>query len=156
MVPNIMQAFSLKPETGGDDGENVQVATFGGSQPDARAGGDDRDGRLVDQPLPLLNQRARGGSPRPQRRRQRLVAHVKHDWRTAPLSDADRAMLAYAEKITASPSSMTLDDLEQPARAFQRRADAGHRRNDSVSALLMGLRPVRVALSLAETARPSW
>jgi alkylhydroperoxidase family enzyme len=40
-----------------------------------------------------------------------LVAHVKHDWRSAPLSEADRAMLAYAEKITASPSSMTLDDL---------------------------------------------
>ncbi|MFZ0676427.1 carboxymuconolactone decarboxylase family protein [Candidatus Binatus sp.] len=39
------------------------------------------------------------------------MAHVKHDWRGAPLSDADRAMLAYAEKITANPSSMTLDDL---------------------------------------------
>ena len=27
------------------------------------------------------------------------------------MSDADRAMLAYAEKITVSPSSMMLDDL---------------------------------------------
>jgi hypothetical protein len=36
---------------------------------------------------------------------------LKHDWRSAPLSEADRAMLGYAEKLTLSPSSMTLDDL---------------------------------------------
>jgi hypothetical protein len=39
------------------------------------------------------------------------VAHVKHDWRSAPLSDADRTMLAYAEKLTVNPSSMTQEDL---------------------------------------------
>jgi hypothetical protein len=36
---------------------------------------------------------------------------MKHDWRSAPLSEADRAMLTYAEKLTVSPSSMTLGDL---------------------------------------------
>jgi alkylhydroperoxidase family enzyme len=42
-----------------------------------------------------------------------LVAHVKHDWRIAPLSDGDAAMLAYAEKLTLNPSAMTLDDLNE-------------------------------------------
>jgi len=36
-----------------------------------------------------------------------LVAQLKRDWRTAKLSDADRAMLAFAEKLTVNPSSMT-------------------------------------------------
>jgi uncharacterized protein YciW len=36
---------------------------------------------------------------------------MKHDWRSAALSEADRAMLTYAEKLTVSPSSMTLEDL---------------------------------------------
>ena len=40
------------------------------------------------------------------------MARVKHDWRAAPLSEADKAMLGYAEKITVNPSSMTLDDLD--------------------------------------------
>src|SRR5215469_2277557 len=41
-----------------------------------------------------------------------LVAAVKRDWRTAPLSDADRVMLAYAEKLTMNPSAMTQPDLD--------------------------------------------
>ena len=42
-----------------------------------------------------------------------LVAHLKHDWRSAPLSDADRAMLTYAEKLTTLPSSLTEADLDR-------------------------------------------
>ena len=38
------------------------------------------------------------------------------DWRTAELTARDEAMLAYAEKLTLSPSAMTADDLE-PMRA---------------------------------------
>ncbi|HEY6418942.1 MAG TPA: hypothetical protein VIX59_08065 [Candidatus Binataceae bacterium] len=41
-----------------------------------------------------------------------MVAKLKLDWRTAPLSDADRAMLAYAEKLTLNPSGLTLGDLD--------------------------------------------
>ena len=41
-----------------------------------------------------------------------LVAAVKRDWRSAPLSDSDRVMLAYAEKLTANPSAMTRADLD--------------------------------------------
>jgi alkylhydroperoxidase family enzyme len=47
-----------------------------------------------------------------------LVAAVKRDWRTAELSDADRTMLAYAEKLTINPSTMTKDDLEGLRRHF--------------------------------------
>jgi hypothetical protein len=47
-----------------------------------------------------------------------LVAHIKDDWRKAGLSDADRAMLAYAEKLTVNPSGLTLDDLNGLRRHF--------------------------------------
>ncbi len=36
---------------------------------------------------------------------------MKSDWRSAPLSDADRVMLAYVEKLTLNPSQMTKADL---------------------------------------------
>jgi alkylhydroperoxidase family enzyme len=39
------------------------------------------------------------------------VAQVKRDWRTAPLSEADRAMLAFAEKMTVNPSGMNRGDI---------------------------------------------
>src|SRR5215469_9232019 len=41
-----------------------------------------------------------------------LVAAVKRDWRSAPLSDADRVMLSYAEKLTLNPSAMAQSDLD--------------------------------------------
>ena len=41
-----------------------------------------------------------------------LVAAVKRDWRSAPLSGADRAMLAYAEKLTMNPSALTQAELD--------------------------------------------
>lgn len=34
------------------------------------------------------------------------------DWRTAPLSAADRALAAWAEKLTRTPGAMTADDVE--------------------------------------------
>lgn len=34
------------------------------------------------------------------------------DYRTAPLSDADRAMLDYVAKLTVSPGAMNADDVE--------------------------------------------
>ncbi len=39
-----------------------------------------------------------------------LCATLKRNWREAPLDDADRAILAYAEKLTLSPSRMTPED----------------------------------------------
>lgn len=50
-----------------------------------------------------------------------LVAQVKRDWRSAPLSEADRAMLGYAEKLTLNPSAMTRADLDELRRHFSER-----------------------------------
>jgi alkylhydroperoxidase family enzyme len=47
-----------------------------------------------------------------------LVAAVKRDWRKAALSEADRTMLAYAEKLTMNPSAMTKEDLHGLRRHF--------------------------------------
>lgn len=41
-----------------------------------------------------------------------LVAQVKRDWRSAALGDADRAMLAYAEKLTVNPSGLKRADFD--------------------------------------------
>lgn len=41
-----------------------------------------------------------------------LVEHIKTDWTKASLSDADRALLAYAVKLTKAPGDMTRDDVE--------------------------------------------
>ncbi|MEW6323630.1 MAG: peroxidase [Acidobacteriota bacterium] len=34
------------------------------------------------------------------------------DWRSAPLADTDRALCAFAEKLTRTPQAMTRDDVE--------------------------------------------
>jgi uncharacterized peroxidase-related enzyme len=47
-----------------------------------------------------------------------LVAQLKRDWRAAKLSDADRAMLDYVEKLTVAPSTMTRRDLDELRRHF--------------------------------------
>lgn len=44
------------------------------------------------------------------------VAALRAGWRTAPLSDPDRAMLEYVEKLTLRPGDCTRADLE-PLRA---------------------------------------
>lgn len=41
-----------------------------------------------------------------------LCAALKVDWRRADLMPAERALCAYAEKLTRSPSSMTAADAE--------------------------------------------
>jgi uncharacterized peroxidase-related enzyme len=41
-----------------------------------------------------------------------LAAAVKRDWRTAPITDAERVMLGYVEKLTRAPRSIWQDDLE--------------------------------------------
>jgi uncharacterized peroxidase-related enzyme len=40
-----------------------------------------------------------------------LVEALKGDWREAVLDDADRAMLAYAEKLTLRPWEMVKEDV---------------------------------------------
>ena len=42
-----------------------------------------------------------------------LAAAVRRDWRTAPISDAERAMLEYVEKLTRAPRSIWKDDLDR-------------------------------------------
>lgn len=46
-----------------------------------------------------------------------LVAALQTDWPTAPVSEADRAMLAYAAKLTHEPWSVAAEDVEQLRRA---------------------------------------
>jgi uncharacterized peroxidase-related enzyme len=41
-----------------------------------------------------------------------LVAALRAGWRTAPLTDQDRAMCAYVEKLTLAPVTCTREDLD--------------------------------------------
>ena len=41
-----------------------------------------------------------------------MAEFIQNDWRKADLSDAERAMLEYAEKLTLTPAMMTEDDIE--------------------------------------------
>jgi uncharacterized peroxidase-related enzyme len=43
--------------------------------------------------------------------REAFVLSVANDWRTAELGAADRALCAYAEKLTKTPQAMTRDDV---------------------------------------------
>lgn len=40
------------------------------------------------------------------------VAALRKDWRTAELTDPDRAMLVYTEKLTLRPATCTAEDLD--------------------------------------------
>lgn len=40
-----------------------------------------------------------------------LVVRLIEDWRAAPINDADRAMLDYAEKLTIRPWDMVEEDV---------------------------------------------
>ncbi len=42
---------------------------------------------------------------------EEVVLAVKNDWRTAPVDEATRSLLAYAEKMTKTPQAMTEEDL---------------------------------------------
>ncbi|MCS6926630.1 MAG: hypothetical protein NZ578_12090 [Candidatus Binatia bacterium] len=41
-----------------------------------------------------------------------LVEALKRDWRTAPLEERERVMLAYVEKVTKNPVAIWRDDME--------------------------------------------
>ena len=41
-----------------------------------------------------------------------LVAQLQADWRQADLQPAERAMLAYAEKLTLAPWNVEADDID--------------------------------------------
>jgi alkylhydroperoxidase family enzyme len=47
-----------------------------------------------------------------------LVAALKRDWRSAPVSEGDRVMLAYVEKLTLTPSQLTKGDLDELRQHF--------------------------------------
>jgi uncharacterized peroxidase-related enzyme len=49
--------------------------------------------------------------------RERWLAALAGDWRTAQLSPTDAALCAFAEKLTAKPGEMRRDDLEPLRRA---------------------------------------
>ncbi|MCE2850921.1 MAG: peroxidase-related enzyme [Chloroflexaceae bacterium] len=40
-----------------------------------------------------------------------LVRQLKNDWRRAPITPAEHAMLAYAEKLTLTPAAMHKSDV---------------------------------------------
>jgi uncharacterized peroxidase-related enzyme len=42
-----------------------------------------------------------------------LAAAIKRDWRTAPISEVERVMLEYVEKLTRVPRSIGRDDLDR-------------------------------------------
>jgi uncharacterized peroxidase-related enzyme len=54
---------------------------------------------------------------------EELAAALRRDYRTAALTDPERAMLDYVAKLTLSPAQMIPDDLERLRRAgFEDRA----------------------------------
>lgn len=50
-------------------------------------------------------------------RDEALVRHLKSDWRQAELDEAQRAMLAYTEKLTVEPWNMVEEDVVALRRA---------------------------------------
>lgn len=43
----------------------------------------------------------------------KLADQLEKNWKTAEMSDEDRAMLVYAEKLTVAPWDMVEDDVEK-------------------------------------------
>ena len=41
-----------------------------------------------------------------------LANAIKENWRTAPIEDRERVMLAYVEKLTLKPASVAREDLD--------------------------------------------
>ena len=41
-----------------------------------------------------------------------IAEYIQNDWRNADLTEAERAMLEWAEKLTLTPSAMTQDDVQ--------------------------------------------
>ena len=81
----------------------------GESRITAAATRNDRDGSIGDEPMQLLNDRSRRGSPYRVQDDQ-LVEGVKQDY--TRLSPAERAMLDYAVKLTVAPSTVSAEDIK--------------------------------------------
>ena len=43
---------------------------------------------------------------------EKLAEAIKKDWRTAPITGRERAMLAYVEKLTLAPARVEREDLD--------------------------------------------
>ena len=43
---------------------------------------------------------------------EELAEAIKRDWKSAPLSESEHAMLAYVEKLTLRPVSVSHEDIE--------------------------------------------
>lgn len=43
---------------------------------------------------------------------ENLVSALRRDWRTAPITPSERAMLGYVEKLTLHPSTVSRQDLD--------------------------------------------
>ena len=43
---------------------------------------------------------------------ENLASAIYRDWRTAPLTERDRAMLEYVDRLTRAPASVQREDLE--------------------------------------------
>ena len=41
-----------------------------------------------------------------------LAEAIRRDWRSAPISEAERTMLGYVEKLTREPTSVGREDIE--------------------------------------------
>ena len=48
----------------------------------------------------------------PEGERERLLADLAQDWRRASLDEVDRALCAFAEKLTRAPASMAAADVQ--------------------------------------------
>ena len=42
-----------------------------------------------------------------------IAEYIQNDWRKADLTEVERAMLEWAEKLTITPSAMTQDDIQK-------------------------------------------
>jgi uncharacterized peroxidase-related enzyme len=113
LVPNVMKALSTRPELLEAVVKVATTATFGGSRLSrtqeeliaAVVSSVNRCHYCANAHAELLRFESHGDGG--------LVAQVKRDWRTAPLAEGDRAMLAFAEKLTVNSSAMTRADIDE-------------------------------------------
>ncbi len=85
-------------------------------------------------------------------RDEALVAQVLRDFRSAPLSAADRALLEYAAKLTTSPAAVTQEDVDRLRRLGL--SDAAIVETATQTALFNYLNRVIQGLGLGEPALP--
>ena len=103
----IVSAHSLIPDALLPRLRHVRLADGARAPARPSPAGDDRHRRLRDQPDLLLHRLAHGVPAPGDRRRRTWRRPIRRDFRTAPISDADRAMLEYAEQITLDATGVT-------------------------------------------------